>query len=54
MYSVCIHMVKVVSYYDLSVQSMSVMDFRKSLDGVGVGHIWCGVSSIVLFRIFLN
>ena len=47
MYSVCIYIVlKVVSYYDLSVVSMSVMGFqKKSLDGGWVG----GVSSIQVF-----
>ena len=43
MYSVCIYIVKVVTYYDLSVLSMSVMDFqkKKSLDGGWVGE-WVG------------
>ena len=41
-------LLKVVSYYDLSVLSMSVMGFKKSLDRGWVG----GVSSIVLFWIF--
>ena len=31
MYSVCIYIVKVVSYYDLSILSMSVMGFQKKL-----------------------
>ena len=36
MYSVCIYtLLKVVSYYDLSVLSKSVMVSEKSLDGVG-------------------
>ena len=46
MYSVCIHLyytptlLKVVSYYDLSVLSMSVMGLnKKSLDG-GVDGWW--------------
>ena len=47
MYSVCI-LLKVVGYYDLSVLSMSVMGFQKSLDGGWVG----GVSSIHFFWIF--
>ena len=34
MYSVCT-LLKVVSYYDLSVLSMSVMGFKTKLDGVG-------------------
>ena len=39
-------LLKVISYYDLSVLSMSVMGFQKSLDGGG----WVGgVSSIQLF-----
>ena len=34
MYSVCIYaLLKVVGYYDLSVLSMSVMGFKKKLDG---------------------
>ena len=50
-----IHCYKVVSYYDLSVLSMSVMGFqKKSLDGGWVG----GVSSIqfffLIFGIFLT
>ena len=45
MYSVCT-LIKVVSYYDLSVLSMSVMGFqKKSLDGGWVG----GVRSIQVF-----
>ena len=28
-YSVCISLLKIVGYYDLSVLSMSVMDFQK-------------------------
>ena len=50
-YVLCLYtFLKVVSYYDLSVLSMSVMGFpKKSLDGGWVG----GVSSIqVFFRIF--
>ena len=38
-------LLKVVSYYDLSVLSMSVMGFQKKLDGGWVG----GVSSIQVF-----
>ena len=38
-------LLKVVDYYDLSVLSMSVMGFQKSLDGGWVG----GVSSIQVF-----
>ena len=50
MYSVCIlsvyTLLKVVSYYDLSVLSMSMMGFqKKSLDGEWVG----GVSSIQVY-----
>ena len=41
MYSVCIYMIKVVSYYDLSVLSMSVMGFRKKKFGWGGGG-WVG------------
>ena len=42
-------LLKVVSYYDLSVLSMSVMGFQKrSLDGVG----GCGDLYPVLFWIF--
>ena len=39
MYSVCIYtLLKVVSYYDLNVLSMSVMGIpKKSLDGGGWG-----------------
>ena len=45
MYSVCICMLKVVGYYDLSVLSMSVMGFqKKSLDGG-----WVGVVSSIQF-----
>ena len=44
-------LLKVVSYYDLSVLSMSVMGFqKKSLDGVGV---W-GELYPILIWIFLN
>ena len=49
MYSVCT-LLKVVSYYDLSVLSMSVMCFQKSLDEGWVG----GVSSIQVFLDFWN
>ena len=50
---VCIHVPRtsltVVSYYDLSVLSMSVMGFQKSLDG------WVGgVSSIQVYFGFLE
>ena len=31
MYSVCIHLLKLVSHYDLSVLSMSVMGFQKKV-----------------------
>ena len=41
----CTLLLKVVSYYDLSVLSMSVMGFKKSLDGGWVG----GVSSIQVY-----
>ena len=42
----CVYMLKVVSYYDLSVLSMPVMGFQqKSLDGGWVG----GVSSIQVY-----
>ena len=38
MYSVCIYtLLKVVSYYDLSVLSTSVMGFQKKKFGWGVG-----------------
>ena len=38
MYSVCIYLLKVVGYYDLSVLSMSVIGFqKKSLDRAWVG-----------------
>ena len=45
-YTICIlsvcTLIKVVSYYDLSVLSMSVMGFqKKSLDG---GWVGCGLS----------
>ena len=53
MYYVCIHpgkLLKVVSYYDLSVLSMTVMGFQKSLDGGCVG----GVISIQVFLDFGN
>ena len=49
MYSVCIYtLLKVVSYYDLSVLSMSVMGFKFFLDWRWVG----GVSSVSIFWIF--
>ena len=38
-------LLKVVNYYDLSVLSMSVMGFQKSLDGGWVG----GVGSIQVY-----
>ena len=41
-------LLKIVGYYDLSVLSMSVMGFQKSLDGGWVG----GVSSIHFFLDF--
>ena len=41
-------LIKVVSYYDLSVLFMSVMGFQKSLDGVGE---W-GELYPIFFRIF--
>ena len=52
MYSVCIcncTLLKVVSYYDLSVLSMSVMGFqKKSLDGVcGWGELYPSLLWIV-------
>ena len=50
MYSVCITLLKVVSYYDLSVLSMSVMGFQKNSDGEWVG----GVSSIQFYFGFLE
>ena len=55
MYSVCIHMVKVVSYYDLSVLSMSVMGFKKKFGwgGCGAYMVW-GQLHPVLFWIFFN
>ena len=41
MYSVCIRtLIKVVSYYDLSVLSMSVMDFKKKKFGWGWGELY--------------
>ena len=43
-------LVKVVSYYDWSVLTMSVMGFQKSLDGGWVG----GVSSIQVYFGFLE
>ena len=49
MYSVCIYtLIKVVSYYDLSVLSMSVMGFQKKV-WMGGG---CGLSKF--FLDFLN
>ena len=53
MYSVFIQMLlKVVSYYDLSVLSISVMGFQILFDGCGgwVGGVWSFNS--VLFWIF--
>ena len=48
MYSVCT-LLKVVSYYDLSVLSMSVMGFQKKVGG------WVGgVSSVQVFLGFLQ
>ena len=49
MYSVCIYctLLKVVSYYDSSALSMSVMSFQKKK--VWVGGWVCGVSSIQVF-----
>ena len=41
---------KAVSYYDLSIQSMSVMGLKKSLDRAWVG----GLSSIQFILDFLN
>ena len=48
-------LLKVVSYYDLSVLSMSVMCFQKKFGrGGGVGGWVGGVSSIqVFFKFFL-
>ena len=43
-------LLKVVGYYDLSILSMSVMGFEKSLDGGWLG----GMSSIQIFLNFLN
>ena len=43
-------LLKVVSYYDLSVLSMSVMGFKNSLNGGWVG----GVSSIQFYLGFLE
>ena len=41
MYSVCIYtLLKVVSYYDLSVLSISVMGFQKKLDVGGWGELY--------------
>ena len=51
MHSVCIYrcrLIKVVSYCDLSVQSMSVMGFQKKKFGWGVGA-WGRVRSIQVF-----
>ena len=51
-HTICIlyTLLKVVNYYDLSVQSMSVMGFQKSLDGGWAG----GVSSIQVLFGFWN
>ena len=47
-------LLKVVGYYDLSVLSMSVMDFqKKSLDGGWVGGVG-GVGSIQVLFGFLE
>ena len=44
-------LIKVVSYYDLSVLSMTVMDFQKKLDGVGGwGKVYLGF--FLIFGIF--
>ena len=46
MYSVCIYtctLLKVVTHYDLSVLSMSVMDFQKKFGWVGLS-----LSSLIL------
>ena len=43
-------LIKVVGFYDLSVLSMSMMGFQKSLDGGWVG----GVSSIQVYFGFLE
>ena len=52
MCSVCIFL-KVVSYYDLSFLSMSVMGFQKKrLDGDGWVGEWWGDLYAVLFWIF--
>ena len=54
MYSVCIYiytLIQVVSYYDLSVLSMSVMGFQKKKFGCGVG---VGGWGEVYPRFFLN
>ena len=49
MYSVCIYtLLKVVSYYDLSVLSTSVMGFQKKF-GWGWWPGWVGVSSIQVY-----
>ena len=42
-------LLKVVSHYDLSVLSVSVLGFQKNVDWV-----WGGLSSIQFFWIFLN
>ena len=45
-------LLKVVSYYDLPVLSMSVMGFQKSLDGGG--RVLGGVSSFQFYFGFLE
>ena len=47
-------LLKVVSYYDLSVLSMSVMGFQNKKFGWRVGGWLGGVSSIQVFFDFLN
>ena len=53
MYSVCIYctLLKVVSYYDFSVLSKSVMVSKKKFGWWGGGWVGVGVSSI---RVFLE
>ena len=46
--SVCIHLIKVVSYYDLGALSTSVMGFQKKV-WMGVGGWVSGVRSIQIF-----
>ncbi len=53
MYSVCNYtLLKVVSYYDVSVPSMSVIGFKKkSLDGVGGwGELYASLFLIYFFN----